>query len=716
MFTLALPIDGLKRYLWAGFVIFCAFYISVTLMPFSKELKTVIQNFAYLIPPLLAVIGPLYAFKIVEGAEKRFWLSLMLANVLLLTGEVIWGYYEVIQKLDHPPYPSWADYSYLSAYLFFFLVLISMANFSQVFTLTKLNYILNLAMAMIVSFTFFWFFLLKPLYKLYPDVGFSEQIMNIIYPSVDLAIIFGILINISGFKRSSWNPWEIFIAFGLVATGIADIFYNYFSATGTYSSENLWAKLLDLVWATGYFLFFVAAAYRIKSRTYVREPGYNAPMIRPASSFQSICLPAMLLVSIPYLIFLLVFRSDDSSKSVLLISITSMTILVAIRSIVIVAENKQLVSHSVTDSLTGLFNHRFFQDRATAELSRAKRYQTLLCYVIGDIDDFRFINNVYGHVVGDKVVQFIADSVRNNIRASDTIGRIGGDEFALLMPLTSPNEAYKVCQNIQKTLRQEASKKFQNIKVSISFGIAAYPHHSSQKEDLEKKADIALYWAKYNGKGRIGIYDKEEIKSLSAEERMRRIEQLSYANTIHALAAAVDARDHYTQDHSKHVAALALMMADKLGFKPERAQLLEKAALLHDIGKIGIPDSILNKNGPLTEKERRHMQEHPLISMKIISATAMKDIMPWVVSHHEHWDGNGYPYGIKGMKIPLEARILAICDMYDAMVSNRPYRKALSREISLSELQKEKGFKVDPWLADIFLELISEVNNTKVLE
>jgi putative nucleotidyltransferase with HDIG domain len=242
--------------------------------------------------------------------------------------------------------------------------------------------------------------------------------------------------------------------------------------------------------------------------------------------------------------------------------------------------------------------------------------------------------------------------------------------------------------------------------VTASIGVAGYPDDAGDREDLVRKADGAQYWAKFHGKNQVVVYDPEVVLALDAEERIRNLQQQSHLATVRALAAAVDARDPLTQYHSRNVATLAVALAERVGLDRNKTQLLEVAALLHDIGKIGISDAVLRKTGKLTPSERAHIEEHPLLGEQILSSTRLTEILPWVVAHHERYDGRGYPCGLAGPAIPYEARILAICDAYDAMTSDRPYRRALSKAAAVQEIDLNMGTQFDPQLAEEFIRLV----------
>lgn len=696
-----------KTYLSFAFVflIFSSIYLTVAKLPLSLQLKTATLDLLYLVPPGLAVISTSLAIKKTEAKEKKFWLYLAIANSLLFLGEIIWVYYEVFQGLNEPPYPSLADYAYLSGYLFFFLALIFLTNFSHSFILAKVRYLLDIIITSFVSFILVWFFLLRPIYA-NETVSIAEKITNIIYPTADLAILFGLLANVSGFKVSKWRSWEVLVALGLVATGIGDIFFNYFSVTNTYQTSNFGAKILDLSWAAGYYAFFLAGLTRLSPQK-PKPPKAIGLFEQPSFSWTDFFVPLLILASTPLFLYLAIYKtSNNFNQMVLIVSATLLSMLVVARSAVVVAENSRLFTYSITDPLTRLYNHRFFEERLGIELERVKRYGEKLSLAILDLDNFTQINNLYGHLEGDKVLKQVAQSLKGVIRASDTFCRLGGDEFALIMLETSPLEALQVCLKMQKRLKE--LKLLDKVILSFSAGISSFPEHALDAADLTSKADSALFWAKFHGKEQVTVYDAQAVKPLTTEERLRRMEEMSYLETVQALAAAVDARDPATQHHSRNVASLAVLLAEKIGLDSKRVKLIETAALLHDVGKIGIPDKILNKRQGLTAKEREQIQAHPLISQKIVSATTFKEILPWIVSHHERWDGQGYPQGLKEHEIPLEARILAICDTYDAITSSAPYKKALSVDTALKELEKAKGKQLDPNLTDIFMQLISQ--------
>ncbi|WP_286677434.1 HD-GYP domain-containing protein, partial [Candidatus Aquicultor secundus] len=240
-----------------------------------------------------------------------------------------------------------------------------------------------------------------------------------------------------------------------------------------------------------------------------------------------------------------------------------------------------------------------------------------------------------------------------------------------------------------------------------------YPTLAKDKDELLHTADGALYWGKLQGKNNVLTYDPQVVEALSAEERTKRVEEAALLDLVKTLVTAVDAKDEYTGLHSNGVSDMAGKLARQIGLDEEAINRVEVAGMLHDVGKIGMPDSILNKPSRLTDDEMAIIKTHPELSAQIINSTSLKDVVPAVRSHHERWDGNGYPNGLKGKQIPLEARILAIADTYDAMITDRPYRKGLPVDDAITEIKRSAGTQLDPELVGHFLALFSYRNTKK---
>jgi diguanylate cyclase (GGDEF)-like protein/putative nucleotidyltransferase with HDIG domain len=371
----------------------------------------------------------------------------------------------------------------------------------------------------------------------------------------------------------------------------------------------------------------------------------------------------------------------------------------------VVIENAQLYAHARerahTDELTGLFNHRYFHERLDEEISRCSRFGDIFSLLFLDIDLFKAYNDIYGHLAGDEMLKKIGQYVRSSIRAIDMAFRYGGDEFTVILPQASLEDAKKVGERIRKRLETEMDSE--GTPLTFSIGIASWPTDGVMREEIIQSADAALYYAKQMGRNRICL--ASEVIPSEVLVAARTEKEPGVLSTIYALAATVDAKDHYTYGHSKKVAKYAAQIAEALGYSEERIATLRAAALLHDIGKIGISDRLLTKVGPLTEEDWEPIRSHPKLGVAILKhVESLSGCLAAIQYHHERYDGNGYPAGLKGENIPLDARIMAVADSYDAMTSLRPYRQGkMSHEQAIEELKRCAGTQFDPKVVEAFI-------------
>jgi diguanylate cyclase (GGDEF)-like protein/putative nucleotidyltransferase with HDIG domain len=358
----------------------------------------------------------------------------------------------------------------------------------------------------------------------------------------------------------------------------------------------------------------------------------------------------------------------------------------------------EAVRLALTDPLTGLGNHRSFHERLQHDLESADAGETILSLLVLDIDNFKEINDRHGHPVGDRVLAHVAQRLRQNGEAF----RLGGDEFALLLPGKSDEEAAAVAEAVLK--RAASRGVVRGVEVTLSAGVAEYPQYGVDRNELMRVADAALYQAKEEGKNQVRVYrpDLEEFTQLrKLAEGRDRAARLRAAGS---LAHAVDGRDAYTGRHSYMVGELAGRIAKRMGLAHGEVELARLAGRLHDLGKLAIPEELLRKPGPLNEAERLVLERHPQIGYRMLDSLGIEPVASWVLHHHERWDGRGYPDGLGGDDIPLGSRILFVADAYDAMTSDRVYRRKLSHEDAIAELESCAGAQFDPTVVTVFVE------------
>jgi len=353
------------------------------------------------------------------------------------------------------------------------------------------------------------------------------------------------------------------------------------------------------------------------------------------------------------------------------------------------------------DELTQLFNRRYFDECLRQEISRRSRHGGVLSVIFLDLDLFKDYNDKYGHPDGDRILSHIGLIIGKSLRHIDLAFRYGGDEFAIILPETGAKGASNIAERVRVRTENEMMEKQTGITVSI--GIASWPNDGVTPDEIVTAADRALYYAKRTGGNRICMVSEMLPISGEHKEPVTRTEKETL-NMIYALASTIEARDQYTYGHSRNVRKYSVALAEALGLPSENVAVIGTAALLHDIGKIGVPDVVLNKIEALTEQEREMIKSHPGLSAAIVGhVLSLTPCLPAILHHHEWWDGSGYPSGLKGEAIPLEARVLAVADAFEAMTSTRPYRDLMPAEVALEELKSCAGKQFDPRVIEAFL-------------
>ena len=357
---------------------------------------------------------------------------------------------------------------------------------------------------------------------------------------------------------------------------------------------------------------------------------------------------------------------------------------------------------ALTDPLTGLGNHRHFHERLERELRHAHERRLPLTLCLIDVDDFKRINDRFGHPAGDRVLSRLA----TRLRQSGEAFRLGGDEFALLLPGYDENAALTAATSVVE--RISALELDQLGSVTVSAGVATSPAHAADRDELIRLADSALYWAKEYGKNRVRAYRPDVIELAELKRLASGPDRAARFRAAASLARAVDARDVYTGSHSQRVADLAARTARRLGLPDEEVELTRLAASLHDLGKLAIPEEILRKPGPLTDPERMVLERHPQIGFRMLESLGVDPVADWVLHHHERWDGSGYPDGLPGDQIPLGARIIFVADAYDAMTSERVYRGRVAPDQAIAELRRCAGSQFDPGIVNALADELDE--------
>jgi diguanylate cyclase (GGDEF)-like protein/putative nucleotidyltransferase with HDIG domain len=421
---------------------------------------------------------------------------------------------------------------------------------------------------------------------------------------------------------------------------------------------------------------------------------------------------------------------------------------------------------AITDGMTGLKTHRFFMEALSGEWKRSTRAGRSFSVVLLDLDRFKFVNDFYGHLDGDLVLQRVSQILEQNCRRSDVVARYGGDEFIILMPETDSLQSHQMASKLRSWISSDDILREKN--VTSSFGVATFPLNGSTPQELIQVADASMYLSKHQGGNAVST--AEQFNAESARQWKRdvldaylgvtlkrmfstgpdafveihsRVQQFARSlaetestlkrrgvsgpsgsakessyeplppivlDTLTSLALAVDSKDQFTQGHSHKVSSYAVLIAEAIGLKGPEVEAIRLGGMLHDVGKVGILESILNKNGPLNPDEWEAMKRHVEYGAKLLEPLrGTEAIREMVAHHHEFFDGSGYPNGLVGNQIPMGARIIAIADAYDTITSERTYKKARTPEEAFVELSRCGNAQFDPELVQVFISRLREL-------
>ncbi|MFH1062833.1 MAG: diguanylate cyclase [Candidatus Omnitrophota bacterium] len=389
--------------------------------------------------------------------------------------------------------------------------------------------------------------------------------------------------------------------------------------------------------------------------------------------------------------------------------------------------NMRLKQLALRDALTNLYNHRYFEEAIEAEFMRAKRHSLPLSVILLDVDYFKSINDVYGHQFGDLVLKQFSEQLTQMVRKYDTVIRYGGEEFIIITPGADKEIVLVLAQRLLEIIKLYTfGNKTHKVKLKISVAVACFPDDRIHNPgDFIKVADSILDKVKETGGDKVYSYQDivstRPVSTLDSEKgtdvvalqdklgKLTKRANQSLAEAIFAFAKTIEIKDHYTGEHVEKTVHYATELAKAKNLPKDEIERIRQAAILHDLGKIGISEKILMKKSKLTALEYEEIKKHPQIGADILRPIHFfQSIIPLMLHHHERWDGKGYPYGLKGEEIPLGARIIALADTYEALTSNRRYRKARSKKVAMRTIKEVASTQFDPLLVDLFLGILEK--------
>ncbi|WHT16586.1 diguanylate cyclase [Crossiella sp. CA-258035] len=667
---------------WLAYLLIGLAFVGIYFLIPTDDGGRIARFVVYCLITSSAAVAALYGVRRNRPRPLRPWLLIALGQVVYAVADIC--FYVAHYVLRDATYPNVADIFYLGHYPLVvagLLLLIRMRSPGR-----DLPGLLDAAVLSVSAGMMSWLYLIGPRARL--DSPLLVKAASLAYPMMDLAMLAVAIRLIMGGGR---RP----MAFTLLSTNLlalfaADSLYVLQQLDGSYAAGNY----LDAIWLTSNLALGAAALHPTMRQ--VGERAERNTDTGPSLARMSVLSAAALLA--PVLLLVQTANGDMSGVPVIAVACALLFGLTIARLAGLVSAQRRL---AITDVLTGLHTRRFFEAHLPIEIARAKRADGHLAVFIVDVDHFKSINDRYGHPAGDHVLVEIANRLRACARAGDVVARYGGEEFALLFPDASPTELPGIAERLRHCVASSPITVSADtwIAVTVSVGTACYPLHGEQPSELVAVADRALYSAKSQGRDRIVMGRAPESPAGQVADHAAMVDYLrQVADEVDGKLAG--------QEHSRAISRWAREVAEVMKLGAETAHQAGLGGRLHDIGKIVVPPEVLTKPGRLDEQEWALMRQHPDHGYRLAAMVPDFEAIAEIIrQHHERFDGSGYPLGLSGADIRIEARIIAVCDAWAAMRSDRPYQQALSERQALHELREGSGGQFDPDVVAAFLKL-----------
>jgi len=672
----------------------------------------------YELPMLIAVAlcGAL-AFRGPRGFERRFWGLLAVALGFILVAETYWTWYSLAVDSSGPSLEGPVIIVYFSGMLVGARLLYEMSGVGAGHLSERARFVLDVAAAAAAAFGLAYSLWTWPLLGDVEAGGWQMAAIAAVYPVLATLMAAAAASVLAGWSTRQWKNWERMIATALatVAAALATYpFWLFIDLTDIGPGLSRYVSVLGAAIA----LVAVAAVYRLSDfeGEALTEPWPIA--WSPQSTAFSSLFPVLLVMALPILGFMAfeAGRADGIAPGYgapVAVAAVVLAVLLAARSVVVSVEQASNLQKVFTDPATGALNRNWLDSilrRKLVDISGSEAVMSLVVFDIADEDRF---NAVIGHSAGAAVLSRVASVLAEETPAPGEVFSLSEYEFAVMLPEMSASDAAVFARRTWLRLSREATVEGRPL--DIAAGVAMFPDHAADAQALVVAAESALGTSRGSETEPVVVFGDTEHFG-DTDESVTKTRMRALRSTIRALAEAVDARDPHTVEHSTKVSELCTALAQVMDMPEHDIQVIGLAALVHDVGKVGVHDEVLLKGGELTTDERHEMELHTLLGERILAPTRIDEVLPIVRSHHEHWDGSGYPDGLVGRDIPLGARILAVCDAYDAITAGRSYKRARSAEEALVELHAYAGTHFDPELAATFSRFVRRLDATRAAQ
>ncbi len=700
-------------------------------------LRVFISVFAIIYPLALAILcfqgaRTLWRPHAPLRAWRRFSPALLGAGLLCYTlAQLIWL---LGIELPYQPanFPSLQQLISLGMYPFFMCAILFLPS-QSLSLFGRLKLLFDAMIIMTAGVTLYYYYMLAPLLALGAGTTFAKFTISSL-PNADLVILFCLLLVALHSGETALRP--VLIMLGVATLGLLVIHVtNLYEVLGSGYNEFSPVNALYLL----SFMLIAGAAQTVRHMVQsgdIGAPNQRVEMARidglSAAESWKARLPFALLLFFGLLVFGIWMvggrRNFSGNSTILVVGSFIILLLMILRQLLAVYEttllqrelqkrhrslnllHAQLEQLAASDPLTGLYNHQMLVELLTEEVLYASQMQDMCSIIFIDIDYFKHINDEYGHQMGDHVLCQFGTLLRATVQATDHVGRWGGEEFMVILPGRELAEALKVAEHIRGRVAHQIFIGNADVQITCSLGLATYPETAANQESLVAQADLAMYAAKRLGRNQVRTAHEPMVLALglSGEETLKMHEDTEILGMVEALFSLQEARDASTSQHERRVASLSRKLAQSLGLSETETQLIGLGGLLHDLGKIALPDKLLIKQDRLSKDEMDTLYQHPLLAGEALTMLpALRRVAPIVCAHHEWMNGSGYPDQLQGEAIPLGARIVAVADAYDTLTHKRPHQHARDGAEALRTIQTGAGSQFDPHVVDALVRVLA---------
>lgn len=634
------------------------------------------------------------------GAEGRLWLLSAAAFASVFVSQVYWTW-SVMARGMMPEPLSISNVFDLMAVGFFVALVVALIP-GQGRRLTVWRWAVDATGVLLIAVVLIYVFVIAPWFHDAGDTVWAAVIGSV-YAAFGVVLFPATITHFFGPKLRLWRVWEHLLTWGLVAFAAGMILWPAQRAALVQGSS--WGSgLVDLMWGAGMLLVFAAAVYRLDSdERWMVGPAGAA---RSGGGYVSNLVISLVFTSTILALGFQAVRGGSAAvgAETLLSLAAGVSLLFAVRSLLAAMEARERLAYAGVDSATGAGDYRRYGEVLADTVAHAARYGSVMSLAVINVDHFDRFRDVHGLDESIALLREVAAQATQSCESAGAVFRVSIGGFALVLENRSAAQASRIVADIGEGLDHRYAAG--DTRLTLSAGISEFPKDAGDAKELGSHAAAALRWAEVNGGNRVVEYDETVATSGMLLECGRGMGQRSQ-ECLNTIAIVTDARYEGTVDHSIRTAGLAVMVARELGLDDVCIRSLEQAALLHDLGMVVVSDSTIATAGPLSDRQWENIYEHPALGERMIAAAGLEDVARIVRSHHEHWDGSGYPDGLRKGDIPIESRILALCEAFDAMTSPRPYRAALSVSAALQQIDLGMGIQFDPMVAETFIRAIS---------